>query len=158
MLCEKCGKNHANTYYKTTVNGKTKEMYLCSECAAKLNGQSFDDIWNLGGLFFDDSFFGKALGLSSPKTVKHCPSCGVTVQYIADTGKVGCADCYTTFDKELEAAIKRAHGASEHKNETQPKADPIAEKKALLRQAIENEEYEKAAEIRDEIRKLEAEK
>ncbi len=158
MLCEKCRKNHANTYYKTTVNGKTTEMYLCSECAAKLNGQSYDDIWNLGNLFFEDSFFGKALGLSSPKTVKHCPSCGATVQYIADTGKVGCADCYTTFEKELEAAIKRAHGASFHKGAESKKPNPIEEKRALLKKAIENEEYEKAAVLRDEIRRLEEEK
>ena len=154
MLCEKCQKNHANTYYKTTVNGKTKEMYLCAECAAKLNSHSPEDIWNFGNIFFDDSFFGKALGLPSQRNVKHCPSCGVTVQYIADTGKVGCADCYTTFEKELEAAIKRAHGASEHKGENK-KEDPVAEKKALLKQAIENEEYENAAVLRDEIRKLE---
>ena len=36
MLCENCKKNVATTYFKQTVNGKTTEIFLCDECAAKL--------------------------------------------------------------------------------------------------------------------------
>ena len=42
MKCEKCGKNEATMYYKETVNGVTREMHLCPECAQKEN---------LGGAF-----------------------------------------------------------------------------------------------------------
>lgn len=151
MLCEKCKKAKANTYYRTTVNGKVTEMYLCSDCMAKLQSTA-DSFFNLGSLFFEDPFFGKPIAVAGPKS---CNTCGATARYIAETGKVGCADCYDTFSKELEAAILRTQGTLQHKAES--KKDPIEEKKALLKEAIEKEEFEKAALLRDEIKKMETE-
>ena len=44
MKCEKCGKNEATMYYKETVNGVTREMHLCPECAQKENlGGAFEN-------------------------------------------------------------------------------------------------------------------
>lgn len=164
MLCEKCKKNQANTYYKTTVNGKTAEMCLCGECAEKLGigsvwaDNSFFDEPFFGSLF-DDSFFGKALGLASPRSVKRCPDCGATLDYISQSGKVGCATCYDTFEKELQAAIMRAQGSVKHlgsekpENEKEKKAEVLREE---MKKAIEAEDFEKAAKLRDEIKGLEA--
>ena len=38
MICQVCGKNLANILYKTVINGVVKEKYICSECAARMNG------------------------------------------------------------------------------------------------------------------------
>lgn len=164
MLCERCKKNQANSYYKTTVNGHTEEAYLCSQCAADMNLNSFieDDFFapfDFGRSLLDQSFFGRALGLTSGN-VQHCPTCGATIDYISDTGHVGCADCYETFGSQLEKAILRAQGSIKHigDNDTpDKKLLPIDEKRNQLKEAIEKEEFEKAAALRDEIKKMEGE-
>jgi len=164
MLCERCKKNQANSYYKTTVNGKSEDAYLCSQCAADLKLDSFinEDFFapfDFGRSLFDQSFFGRALGLTSG-AVKHCPTCGATIDYISDTGHVGCADCYETFGSELEKAILRAQGSIKHIGDNdapERKLLPIDEKRMALKEAIEKEEYEKAATLRDEIKKMEGE-
>ena len=80
------------------------------------------------------------------------------------TGKLGCGECYNVFSERLEPLLKRIHGNSEHHGKTPKKMEQSIKKynelndlKALLNKAIQSEEYEKAAELRDEIRKLEVE-
>ena len=47
MKCEKCGKNEATMYYKETINGVTREMHLCPECAQKENlGGAFENAFD----------------------------------------------------------------------------------------------------------------
>ena len=58
MKCEKCGKNEATMYYKETVNGVTREMHLCPECAKKENlGGAFESAFQSMNHFEDPSPF-----------------------------------------------------------------------------------------------------
>ena len=157
MKCEKCGKNEATMYYKETVNGVTREMHLCPECAQKENlGGAFESAFQSMNHFWSDPFhsflgggFGSLwndmLGEAAPTatllgTERKCPTCGMTESELRRTGRVGCPDCYSTFADILN-----------------PKTDPVADLKAQLKAAVESEDYERAASLRDEIRRIEGE-
>lgn len=162
MLCEKCKKNEASYYYSETVNGKKRSIALCSECAPKdiSFGSSF-----LSGLFSDNPF---QLHVSAPDYAKKCDNCGCTFYDIKKTGKAGCSECYKVFRDELAPIIRRIHGNAVYKGRSQsvkvedadnkPKSEEEHDELSLLREqlknAVENENYELAAKIRDEIRSI----
>ena len=129
MLCEKCKKNEATAYIKTNVNGDVHEYHLCSECAAEMQNSGafgsmfkfdgFDSFGEWGGLFspmmsgFDmvssllSSPFGSFSAMPSLSSGKRCSVCGSDFRSIADSGKVGCPNCYTEFKGRLAPTIKK---------------------------------------------------
>lgn len=163
MLCQNCGNKTATTHIKRIVNGELREQHLCPECAAKLGyGNIFGGYGlNLGNLI--GSFFGENQqpGQSVPGAVR-CKCCGSTFADIASSGKVGCAECYNTFRERLMPSIQRIHGNTRHTGKVPSTASRLAQLNAQLEQArkalteaIETQEFEKAAELRDQIRELE---
>lgn len=160
MMCENCGKNPATTHLKTVVNGMIHENHLCSFCAAN------SGYGNLGGLSLTNmlaSMFGESISNGKPVS-KRCECCGASFSDIAQSGRVGCSECYTTFRKELLPSLNRLHGKAIHigntPNEERKKesaADKIKKLKLKLADAIKAEEFEDAAKLRDEIRALEGE-
>lgn len=129
------------------------------------------------------SFFGGHTPTKSIPEQTRCSVCGSTFRDISERGKAGCANCYDVFGSQLQRTIERIHGRCVHngklpgksapavapKNQPAASAKPIAQEKApekegvsveslraKLREAVAKEEYEKAAQLRDEIRKLEA--
>lgn len=168
MLCQRCHQNEANTYYSQVINGKKTEMYLCPQCAKEMSAGSF----SFGGFGFGFPSFARAA-----TQLRACPQCGATIADISQSGRVGCANCYSYFENELGSAIRRVHGDVTHKPESgsiqAPKsspgtdaaagadpeeaATPLGQKREQLKKAIAAEEFEKAAVLRDEIRKLEGE-
>ena len=171
MLCQHCHKNEATTHIKTMINGDYAEYRLCRECAAELGyGSMFPDFSaDFGGML--SSFLGAALPARSGAV--RCHGCGSTMNDIKKSGKVGCADCYELFLSELMPTIRSIHGNTEHigkrpvieytvaddgkqDDKRDKTADRLAGLKAQLRQAIEDENFERAAQLRDEIKTLEA--
>ncbi len=151
MLCENCKHSTATTHIKRTVNGVTKEYYLCHSCAANLGFSNFN--------FFDmNDLWGSLLGNQQrgvPKA-KCCKTCNTTFNDIIKSGKMGCPDCYSEFREEIMPTIMKVHGKTEHKgtspeNESSDNSqtNEIEKLENDLKTAIENEEFEKAAEIRD---------
>ena len=166
MLCQHCKKHEATTVVKTMINGQYTEYRLCPDCAHELGYDTMfpDFAADFGGLL--SSFFSNALPAVSGAT--HCKSCGSTLNDIKRTGKVGCADCYETFFSELLPTIRSVPGNTEHKGkrpgdvaytvseeQTEENADKLAQLKTQLKQAIEKENFERAAQLRDEIKELE---
>ena len=156
MLCQSCGKRPANTHIKTIINGELTEHSLCSECAQN----TFDQ--------FFSSFFGKN---SLMEDTLRCPVCGASLSDISDTGKVGCADCYKTFLNQLMPSIQRMHGNTHHigkipmgtalqvVEQTEEKEPPkekseIEQYQEQLKTAIDEQNFELAAELRDKIKAL----
>lgn len=173
MLCQACKKNEAKIHYKTNINGKVSELFLCGECAEK-NGISkktaFEPVDVFDGLFkgTDDLFgglFAGMMGDTGTKVVsepKVCPVCGMRFSEFLHGGKIGCGECYNTFSTSLNSTVKRIHGNVEHCGKVpEGKQSEISDKKkieslkASLKDAIEKQEYEMAAKFRDEIRALE---
>lgn len=173
MLCEKCKKRTATVFYNENINGKVRSYSLCGECAAKLREKgTLQDITSMIGSFADpfselhDHLFSGFFGMPSVKAIssaKKCPSCGSTYADIAESGKVGCPECYHTFEDELSDMIQSVHGTTSHTGSVPSRHRAMKERnerlkklKKELQEAIQNENYERAVELRDEIRTLEA--
>lgn len=176
MKCEKCGKNEATVYYKETVNGVTREIRLCPSCAKEENiGASFENAFQSMDQFWSDPFHSLSGGVfgnlwnelsgtpvALPGRQRTCPTCGMTESQLRQTGRVGCPDCYQTFADILNPYVRRVHGATQHigtapETAQQSKQNPVAALRTQLKDAIEREEYEQAARLRDEIRRMEGE-
>ena len=160
MMCEKCGKNPATTHLKTVLNGVIHENHLCSYCAAN------EGYGNMGAISLTNmlaTMFGESISRGKPIS-KRCECCGASFSDIAQSGRVGCSECYTTFRTELMPSLNRLHGKAVHignapsaEKSEQTVQDKIKNLKDKLAEAIKAEEFENAAEFRDEIRKLEGE-
>jgi protein arginine kinase activator len=165
MLCQNCGKNEATTHIKQIINGDMAESHLCSDCAAHLG---YSDVFSGFGLNLSE-FFGGFLGdmmpsLSSGK-IQRCAKCGTSFEEIVRSGRVGCADCYTTFYDRLLPSIQRIHGKIKHSGKTsqstpaevkvETKEEKIEKLRQQMNEAVAKQEFEQAAKIRDEIKALE---
>ena len=160
MLCEKCGKNNATTHIRTVVNGVVTEHNLCGYCAAA-EGYTTSSQTSLAGMLA--SMFGEVLD-AKPANYKQCPICGATFSGIAQSGKVGCAECYTVFSAELLPYLKRVHGSTQHIGKipnsaplmVMPKEENVESLRMELNRLVAAEKYEEAAVLRDKIKELEA--
>ena len=162
MLCQQCQKRVANVYFKQTINGKKVEMYLCEQCAEEKGHTSFMPQFNLGDFFWGLTGLGSSgyLKTAGQPPVERCDVCGMSFEDFRETGKFGCGNCYRTFRNRLVPILRRVHGNVEHKGKIpgQPADNTLREIQNLknkLEEAILNEEYEKAAVLRDKIRELE---
>lgn len=179
MLCQICKKNTATIHYKSSINGQVKEMYLCNECASesgvgeKAKSQNMFHTIDMVDSFFDNTpdtllggLFGEMLGTKqgAKQAVKVCEKCGMRYNDFVHGGKIGCEKCYEAFDALLKPTLKRIHGNTGYCGKTPvgyEKKESTLEKIAALREklssAVEAQEYEKAAQYRDEIKALENE-
>lgn len=179
MLCEKCKKKDASVFYEETINGKTRSYSLCGECAKamKQNGEiSLGE--DLGGSLFgashfgslSDNLFGSLFGLPEVARTsrKLCPLCHSSFEDLRRSGKAGCPSCYRTFATELESTLRSIHGNVKHVGRAPTKIEKAAEEppkeksrleelREELARAIAEENFERAATLRDEIRTLESE-
>jgi protein arginine kinase activator len=166
MKCQKCGKREADTHVKRVINGEFEEYDLCSECAREMGYTNmFSDFANDFNSLLG-SFFGNALPARTQAT--RCEVCNTGYADIARTGMMGCANCYKVFADQLMPTIRRVHGNTTHcgKHSKASKVQPveaenddkskIEDLKKQLDTAIKNQEFEKAAQLRDEIKDLEA--
>ncbi len=171
MICEKCGKNEATIHYSEIINGKKTSYTLCHDCAEKMGigdipAPSFGfGTDSLLSTFFGDMFPASAEKRRTASPDRRCPVCGASLSDIAADGKVGCSECYRTFRAELMPTIRRIHGSVVYKGEQQtadnnaPSAttEPRSEADTLraeLYEAIKNEDFERAAVLRDKIKSL----
>lgn len=162
MLCQNCKLREANTHIVRTIGNQTEETYLCSECAKELGHNTEFSISNfLFGDMLSSPFF------SAKENV--CPVCHTSFTEISQSGNVGCGECYKTFSERLMPTISRLHNLPLHKGKVPGKSEAAPVKKAVRltkeqkiekykkeqEEAIKKEDFEKAAELRDKIKKLE---
>lgn len=165
MQCEKCQKESANVHITQFINGKKTERYLCEQCARKekLNlefpqSPLYNELNNLLGVFFNQP------KVANKQVVEEeCPNCKSSYSKIAAQGRMGCSECYQYFEPYLEPALRKIHGANQHRGKIPRRLGAsfrinreINDLKIRLHAAVEKEEYEKAAEIRDQIKELES--
>jgi len=156
MLCQNCKERQATVRFTKVINGVKTDMHLCEKCAPLMKHEfpaikSFDitvsDIIN--------SFFGG----SSVFSTTTCDSCGASFDDFSKTGKFGCPECYNAFSSQLASPLKRIHGNDRHIGKIPKRAgdgvSKITQLKNRLAEAIAKEDFENAATIRDEIRRLE---
>ncbi|MFU0826366.1 MAG: DNA methylase [Lachnoclostridium sp.] len=176
MLCSKCKKNEAKIYYTEIINGQKTEQHLCEECAAEYTsfpmGTAFmDQELTLGSLLssiLGNYYNNNPHGTGQTEKEISCDGCGMTYSEFMKEGRFGCAKCYDSFQKILERSIKNIQGSDTHtgkkpkgfETKTQKLVKELSEIDKLtikLQDAIEKEEFEEAAKLRDRIRELKKE-
>lgn len=162
MLCEDCKKNEASIHFTQVVGNKKISLNLCRECAEKRGFHSPLE----NAPFPLKEFISGMIGEPQKKKEEllatvACPHCHMGFADFSKKGKMGCGQCYETFRPQLRDLLRKIHGASEHKGKTpETKAEeliPVREERRLreeLRHAIEEENFEGAAKIRDQIKEL----
>ena len=163
MLCNECGKNEANVHLTHIINGKKTESHLCEECAKKnqtILNSNFS-MENLFSVMLNNSFNNKTY----LPAAKSCTNCGMTYENFRNTGKFGCSHCIDSFKGRLKPVIKSIQGYDRHIGKIPKRAGgdykiqmDIERLKNDLKGAVEREEYELAAELRDKINDLENKK
>jgi protein arginine kinase activator len=156
--CDRCD-NQASFHLTEIRGGEKSERHLCEECAKVLQvPQANKELQNLLKSF-DPSEVSQQ---GQSKTAKVCPDCGMTYAEFRQNGRFGCAKDYEVFGKEVIALLDRIHGSSLYSGKTPDgklviKADVMdeaSEFRAQLAEAIEKEDYEAAARIRDQINQI----
>lgn len=167
MLCQNCNQEQASFHYTQIVNGQKSEFHLCPTCAGKLGYENVGN-WEGSPLGLDlNNFLGNMLHQAKqvkPKSSVVCPLCGAGQDDLARTGRVGCAQCYTVFGDILRPLISQLHGNASHTGRVPEGADDdIKTRRRLenlenrLKTAVDTQEYEEAAKLRDEINELKGE-
>jgi protein arginine kinase activator len=161
MLCDICGKNQATVHLTEIVDDQMSELHLCEECARKKSSQ-MESQFGLSDLLAGLAEFEKPSEEKETSALK-CPNCGLTYKDFKKVGRFGCGECYTTFKKFLAPLLKRIHGSGTHCGKcpvkitaakTSRKKVDVQELRCRLQKAIEDEAYEEAAKIRDQIKEL----
>jgi protein arginine kinase activator len=157
MVCNICHKNSATVHFTEIINDKVIEMHVCQDCAQS-KAQELSEQLNisefLGGLTEVNKAQKKELELK-------CSSCSLSYEDFRKKGKLGCGDCYLTFRQQLLPLLKKIHGSVRHSGKTalpekkeEASLNKIRELEEKLQRAIQLEEYEEAAYIRDQIKQL----
>ena len=166
MKCEKCHINPATVHVQQIINGEKTDIYLCQSCAGEASEADISFGSLLQGIM--DAVIKSAViaGGAHPAAAEaelKCPVCGFTGADFKKTGKLGCGNCYAAFRKELGQVLKSIHGNNSHEGKFPHKSGvEMMQRKTLenlrlsLHKAIQEEEYEKAATLRDQIKELEA--
>ncbi len=164
MLCQLCDQREATVHFKEVINGVVRELHLCEVCAEEKGflNKSFP----LPDLPLPSLITG-LIGFDTvpPKKEKKCPGCGLTYTQIEGNGKMGCNLCYQTFEEYVSPLLEKIHGRVLHRGKV-PRRGRMRSKierqlyqlHQALNEAVKKEEYEKAAQIRDKIKKLQSEK
>ncbi len=161
MKCQKCGKYEATTHITEIINGAKNETYLCQYCGEEYHqSNGFHSIFkNNFDSFFDD-FWKSPAAISPPVvTANSCPTCKTAISDIQNRGRLGCSECYRTFADFLLRPLRNIHGSNTYVGKIPKKSgktNEIEQLKSELSRAVESQNFEKAAELRDKIKGMEA--
>lgn len=161
MLCDNCRERDAVVHLTKIVNNAVTQVHLCDRCAADHGVETTvaTPKHPLGEFL---QAVQQQLTVPAADAVA-CSFCGMTLKDFRTTGRWGCARCYTTFEQSNRELLRRVHGSSRHigrgydaphPEASQAQAE-LAELRERLRRAIDGEQFELAADLRDRIRGLE---
>lgn len=163
MVCDNCHEHEAEIHLTQIVNNEMTTLHLCARCAAEKGVQAATPAQlPLTGFLAQ---MGKGLGGDVEAGAGGpCSFCGTTVEDFRRTGRLGCPHCYSVYEPQLRGILRRIHGSTQHVGKVYlppeaEEADRTARLTGLrrkLQRAIEAEDFERAAQIRDQIRALEA--
>lgn len=158
MLCDECGDNEAIIHLTNIQNNQITTTHLCESCAG---AKGLEPGVTMGNLPLTDflSQTNKAM-TESGSTAGPCAYCGMKLEDFKKKGRLGCPHCYVTFEHHLRNLLRRLHGGAQHIGKVylppNPSETQLQERLAGLRRklerAVESEDFEQAARIRDMIR------
>jgi protein arginine kinase activator len=157
--CDLCGKGEATMKVsQLDKDGKVTEITVCAECARQ---RGFTEVAKLkAGVAEIIAELKTRVDEGDSKLI--CGNCGLSYAEFKQQGRLGCADCYVSFHDQLVPLIRRIHGAVQHVGRTASGGRKQAQVKMNVQKlrdalsgAIQDEDYEKAAALRDQLRRTE---
>jgi len=161
-ICQHCNQCKATVHITDTIP-EQRERHLCEACAEK-EGVIVKQQHHTTNEILQE-FIKHKTGVGEAD--EHvCPKCGMTFREFRLKGLLGCPQDYEAFRRFLAPLIERAHeGATHHVGKVPDTADVTVQRQTELlklrrelQETIEQENYERAAALRDQIRKLESAK
>ncbi len=162
MLCQRCNKAQATVHLLDIIppDGDKRERHLCERCAAEegLTAQKNESVNTIL-----DSFIKQSAGTQKVANIS-CPDCGTTFREFRSQGLLGCPSDYEVFGDSLQSLIERVHdGATHHVGKTPARlgGEPsqhatLAKLRRQMQEAIQQEDYELAAKLRDDMNEHES--
>ncbi|CAN5518671.1 UvrB/UvrC motif-containing protein [soil metagenome] len=162
MKCQSCSNPATVHLADIGTNGQKNEMHLCQECAEKKKIVNSKEEINLPVIL--QTLLGAHVGAQSDELARlTCPACGIKYMEFRAEGRLGCPHDYDVFRIGLEPLLRRIHRKIRHTGKIprrRPKSMPVhvelLEMRNQLRTAVEAEQFEEAARVRDLIRQKEA--
>ena len=158
MVCDVCKTNQSTVFLTQIVDGKMQKVNLCESCS-KEKGVTDPTGFALADLLLG---LGKNQDIEKGGPIQKCPVCGFSQADFKKTGRLGCAHCYEVFSDSLASLLKAMHKGTDHVGKVPARLlqtlQTDAKMKDLernLEEAVRAEDYESAAEIRDQIKQLE---
>jgi protein arginine kinase activator len=162
MVCDDCHESDAVVQLTTIKDNVVMQLHLCEACAAERGVETTVSTQPKHplGEFLQAVHQQVAAG---PSDAGACSFCGSTMADFRETGRWGCPRCYTMFEGGIRELLRRVHGSSRHvgRGYDVPQGDAAGQTSILtelrdrLRRAIEREQFELAADLRDRIRRME---
>ena len=167
MLCERCGQRQATVHITEIANGHKNDSHLCEVCAGEIQQQGYGFVVPpiqlhhfLASLLNHNLTEGQKQQTSS--TGRVCDKCGVTEEQIAGQGLLGCGECYPFFADRVQPLLRKIHGSTRHTGKVPERTGgrarlnkEIRDMKSDLKEAVNREDFEQAAQLRDKIHLLE---
>lgn len=160
MKCQGCS-SLATVHLTDIVNGHKREVHLCQACAEKREIIKHQEL-NLSAIL--QTVIGQHIGPMTDELARlTCPSCGIKYMEFKAEGRLGCPQDYEVFRAALAPLLQRIHRALRHVGKVPAHAvrnaalqTELMELRQQLRRAVEAENYEEAARLRDLIRTKES--
>lgn len=167
MKCQKCDRQ-ATFHITDLIDGEPNELHLCEECAQAFLTPSQEDASEMmpamAGLLAQHLAVGETADELARLDQRACPVCGITFLQFRKQGRLGCPHDYVFFEKELEPLLVSIHDNTQHIGKSPKRCPHGADQQTQLirlrremKDAVSGEEYERASELRDQIRAIEAE-
>jgi protein arginine kinase activator len=159
MKCDICGNPEVVIHVQQMTDGEEIELHLCDRCAA------FKGITR-GEDKVEFSISNLLMGLVDLKNARtnvasECPGCGLTLENFKKRAMLGCSECFNTFGKEIRDIVEKMFGRTRHKGKYPKRLQAyksilidLEGLKIRLEKAVEAENYEEAAKLRDQIKEL----
>lgn len=160
MICEECKVNEASYTVSVMVGDEVVTRHLCGDCMAKMNMDVASG--NIKSLL--SSILSAITGNDTPEAQRReivCPRCRTTLSQFTRTGRLGCPACYEAFREQLQPMLLQIHGRVQHAGR-QPLCSEDAQRTRSrqeeltrrMEQAVAIEDFETAAQLRDQLRAL----
>jgi protein arginine kinase activator len=166
MKCQKCDRQ-ATFHITDLIDGEPSEVHLCEQCATQFltptQDESQEVLPAMAGLLAQHLAVGETADELARLDQRACPVCGITFLQFRKQGRLGCPHDYVFFEKELEPLLISIHDQTRHMGKVPKRCPHGADQQTQLirlrremKEAVTTEEYERASELRDQIRAIEA--
>lgn len=163
MRCENCQEREAEVHLTQIVDNEMTTVHLCEACAAEKGVGAAMPGGNAPLTDFLAQIAQGGEDAELPGASENCPYCGTAPSDFRKTGRLGCSQCYPHFAPQLRGLLRRVHGSTQHIGKVYVSGEPddddvtvrLATLKRRLERAVEIEDFEAAARLRDEIQDLE---